>query len=375
MKFTILATFLSIIFFFGCSQDPSSVGKNLISNTDKLETKSLTIISQKSSSYPITSSNNSGTLMIGRSNDVTAEMLLQFGYFPVDTAIANSIISVKIKMFPNYSFKDTTGTLSFSIHRMSVTWNEYTFTADSLTAYDINPIDVPSIAINSRDSLIEFPLNNSIVSNWLKGGTNNGIILVPKQSSNIILGVTSYTNSTFDDRRPQVIITYQLPSDTVKTMTLKTVQDATIFSGVRPTSSDSLFYIQGGLIERGKISFYVDSIPRSAAITQAFLELKIDTLSSIFSSFTSKGIRVHDILSSDSIPRLGALSSAAIPDGNKYLIDVRSLVQQWVTGKPNYGMALRSDNEFEQVEQFAVYGFTAQAENKPKLIIKYTFRP
>ncbi|MBU2472306.1 MAG: DNRLRE domain-containing protein, partial [Bacteroidetes bacterium] len=265
MKFTLLVTFLSIIFYFGCSQDPSSVGKNLLLDSDKLMTDTLTITSEKSSSYPITTSNNSPTLMVGRSNGVVAEMLLQFGPFVVDTAIANSIISVKIKMLPNYSFKDTTGTMAVSMHRMPIPWNESTFNADSLTTYDINPIDVPSIAINSRDSLIEFPLDNSIVSNWLKGEKNNGIILVPKLSSDIILGVTSYVNSTSDDRRPQIEILYRLPADTAdKTLTLRTVQDATIFSGVRPTSSDSLFYVQGGLIERGKIFFDVDSIPKSA---------------------------------------------------------------------------------------------------------------
>lgn len=375
MKFTLLVTFLSIIFYFGCSQDPSSVGKNLLLDSDKLMTDTLTITSEKSSSYPITTSNNSPTLMVGRSNGVVAEMLLQFGPFVVDTAIANSIISVKIKMLPNYSFKDTTGTMAVSMHRMPIPWNESTFNADSLTTYDINPIDVPHFTINYKDSLIEFPVDNNIVSDWLKGVKNNGIILVPKLSSNIIFGFKSYYNSVDDDARPQVIITYQLPTDTVKTMTLRTVQDATIFSGVRPSSMDSLFYVQGGLIERGKISFDVSSIHKSVAITQAFLELKIDTLSSIFSSFTDRGIRVHDIVTADSIPKLGALSSAAKPDGNKYMIDVRSLVQQWVTGRPNYGIALRSDNEFEQVERFAVYGFSAQADSKPKLIIKYTFLP
>jgi hypothetical protein len=315
---------------------------------------------------------------VGKSNNTEAKMLLQFGTFSVDTTIANSILSVKIKLKPNYSFKDTAGVMAFSIHKMSKAWSEYNFTSDSLAgSYESTPVNTYSFNASSKDTLTIFNFDKNVVSDWLKGVANNGIILVPDAGSNMIFGFDSYYYSSISDARPQLEIVYRTASDTAdQTITIRTTQDATVFSGTRPVSTSSLFYVQGGLINRGKIKFDVSNIPRGAAITQAYLELKTDSTVSVLSSYTDYKIQVHEILKDDSTPSLSGNPVIGILSGNTFTIDIRSIVQPWVAGKPNYGIALRLNNEFTQVDRFAIFGSTAaDSTSKPKLRIQYTYLP
>jgi hypothetical protein len=377
MKLKIVLTILTALFMFGCSEDPNSVGKNVLDDQDKLKTSTDTSYATTSFAYPITSSNNSLTVMIGKSNNTEAMTLLQFGTFTVDTSIANSIISVKIKLIPKYSFKDTLGTLAFSIHKMNRSWSEYNFTIDSLPgSYDGGAIAAISMDINSKDTLTQFSFDKNLTSEWLKGSTNYGIILIPDAASNTVFGFSTKYYSGLVDERPQIEITYRRDTDTTdQTMVVRTQQDASVFSGTRPISTASLFYVQGGLINRGIIKFDTLAIPRSATITQAYLDLKVDTLESVFSTYTDYTIMVHQILANDSIPTLGGITATAALSAGAFTFDVRNIVQQWAAGKSNYGFALRSLSELVNVDKFAIYGFEAVPDSKPKLRIKYTYLP
>jgi hypothetical protein len=376
LPFSILLFFLLLI---GCTKEPNSVGKDILDdNADKLKTAADTSIAVSSSGYAVTSANNSPTLLVGKSNNTEAKMLLQFGTFAIDTTKANSIISVKIKLKPNYSFKDTVGVMAFSIHKMSNVWSEYNFTADSLAgSYESAPINTYSFNASSKDTLTIFDLDKNLVSDWLKGVANDGIILVPDAGSNVIFGFDTYYYSSASDARPQLEIVYRTATDTAdQTITLRTTQDATVFSGTRPISTSSLFYVQGGFINRGKLKFDVSNIPRGAAITQAFLEMKTDSIVSAFGSYTDYQIQVHDILKDDSIPSLSGTTATGKLSGNTFTIDIRSIVQPWVNGKANYGIAIRLYNEFTQVDRIAIFGSAAaDSTNKPRLRIQYTYLP
>lgn len=375
MKLLSISIIFIFLFIMGCSQEPNSVGKDVLGDMDKLKTDVSTNIAVSSSGYSITSANNSTTLMIGKSHATEANMLLKFGTFPTDTNLADSVISAKIKMIPNYSFKDTAGIMNFSIHEMKRSWSESSFTSDSLAgSYESTPVNTHSLNVNSKDSLTVFSLDTSLVKYWLKGNTNNGIILIPNVISNMIFGFDTYYYSAYSDTRPQLEITYLTSTDT-STLILRTIQDATIFSGTRPNSTSSLFYVQGGLISRGKIQFDVSNIPRSVTITQAFLDLKTDTLVSSLSSYSDYQILIHAISKDDTIPTLSGTTAQGKLSGNTFSIDVRNIVQLWVSGKSNYGIALRYYNEFTQVDRFAFHGSAAAETNRPRLRIQYTYLP
>lgn len=377
MKLISISSIFILLLIIGCSKEPNSVGKDVLDDMDRLKTGTDTSTAVSSSGYGITSANNSTTLMVGKANNIEAHMLLRFGTFPTDTNLANSVISARIKMTPNYAFKDTAAIIAFSIHKMLREWAEQSFTSDSLAgSYESTPVNTHSFNANSKDTLTIFPVEKNLVVEWLKGNTNNGIILIPDVSSNNIFGFDTYYYSEIDDARPQLEIIYRTETDTAdQTLTLRTIQDATIFSGTRPNSTSSLFYVQGGLISRGKIKFDVSNVPRSAAITQAFLDLKTDTLKSSLSTYTDYQIIIHDILLDDSLPQLSGMTALGKLSGNTFSIDVRNIVQQWVSGKPNYGIAVRYNYEFTQVERFAIYGSAATENNKPRLRIQYTYLP
>jgi hypothetical protein len=372
-----LSILLTLVFILGCTKDPNSIGKELLGPNDQLITDVSSDTAVASSSYSITSANNSTSLLVGKANNIEARMLLQFGTFPVDTNIANSIISAKIKMIPNYSFKDTVGIMAFTIHKMLKSWSEYSFTTDSLLAdsYETVPVNTHSLNVNSKDTLTEFSLNTNLVAECLKGNAGYGIILIPDLNSNMIFSFNTYYYSSISDGRPALEIVYRTSSDTIdQTLTLRTTQDATIFSGTRPNSTSSLFYVQGGLICRGRLNFDVSHIPKGAAITQAYLDLKSDTNASSFGSYIDYKIFVQEIFSNDSIPTLSGTTDQGTLVGDSFTIDVRNIVQKWI-GKNNYGVAIRSYNEFTQVERFAIYGVTADADKRPRLRIQYTYLP
>ncbi len=372
-----LFVIITALFFFGCSDDPSSVGKNLLPDIDNLQTGTSDLTAARTSNYSVKTSNNSTTLMVGRNVDVEAKMLLIFN-IPVDTTVANYIKSAKISMFPNYSMKDTAGFLSFKMHKMINAWQEYSYTIDSLVPGSFEQTHFQSFSgnVNSKDSLFVINFDTSVVSGWLKNtSSNKGLIFIPDQSLNYIFGVSSYYNSVNDDGRPELEIVYQTPTDTVpKVFKIRAAQDATLFSGIAPASTNNLFFVQGGLIERGKVKFDVTSIPRSATVTQAVLELTADTLQSKFSYFADKKIIIHQIIKDDTIPELGGLTSTSDLVNGKYIVDVKKIVQQWLAAKPNEGFAIRSNTEFTKVERIALRGFNS-ANDKPTLRIKYTYIP
>ncbi|MDI6804681.1 MAG: DNRLRE domain-containing protein [Bacteroidota bacterium] len=373
-----LLLLITSFLIFGCSDDPSSIGEKLLPDQDHLQTNAFNTNASYSFFYGINASNNSSTLLLGKYVGAEANMLLQFGIGIIDTSIADSILSAEIKMFQNYSTPDTVGNLNFKFHKMDYSWTDYTFTVDTLKAKGVGAfITDISKEVRTRDTLpVTFQIPLSIVQNWLKGATNNGIIFIPKPDMQNIFGFHSYYLGDLDDKRPQLIVTYRKTSDTSdKTLIFKTSQDATVFSGAPPASTSELLYVQGGLINRGKLYFKVDSIPRSSTITQAFLTVKIDTTLSKFSQFSDRQFLVHEITTQDSIPRLGSLTASNKPTADSIVIDVRRIVQKWAAGKSNFGVALRTFNEFTEFERFAVFGFNAVETKRPKLTIQYTYLP
>ncbi len=370
---------LSMILLSSCSKDPNSAGEDLLSNNEKFDSYTINLNSVSSRGYDVTASNNSSTLMIGKYQDgnnfIEAKTLIQFTTTAVDTVFLNSIITTEIKMQPIYSMPDTSGVLSFSIHKMLKSWSDYTFTIDSLNSdsYQFNSVNDYELNVNTKDTLaVKFNINVDLVKEWLKGSENYGIILIPKLNSNMVFGFRSGDLFTYDS--PELIITYQLPEDTSsKTLILKVKQDATVFSGSIVSFPKNISVIQGGLLKRVLCNFYIDTIPKASSILQANLTFYIDTNFSRFSPFSLRKILVQEVISEDSIPKLGSLSADNTVSGDSVTINIQQIVQKWVARKPNYGIALRAYNEFTEIDRIAI--FNSYSSKPPRLEIKYLRLP
>lgn len=374
LKLLILAVILS-----NCSKDPNPVGEGLLSQNDNLVSSSTILFSNSAKSYSVKASNNSTTIMVGKfsedNNYIEAKTLIQFTSTAVDTVFLNSIINCELKLQPIYSFPDTAGVLSFAVHKILKSWTDYTFTIDSLVSgfFDPNQVHEYSINVNAKDTLpVKIPIGNSLVKDWLKGSDNYGVILIPKTTSNFVLGFSS--SDLFTSDAPELIINYQLPEDTsAKTLILKVRQDATVITGDMSNFPNNLHIVHGGLLNRAIYNFSVDTIPRASTILEAKLILYVDTNYSRFSPFSLKKILVQEVATADSIPKLGALSVDNTIFGDSIILNIQQIVQKWVTRKPNYGIALRAFNEFTEVDRIAI--FNRYSSKPPRLEIKYLRLP
>lgn len=371
----LLMTFL----LSNCSKEPNSVGEDLLSNNENFISYTINLNSLSSRGYNLTTSNNSSTIMVGKyvdgNNVIEAKTLIQFTTTAVDSVFLNSIISTEIKMRQIYSMPDTSGVLSFSIHKMLKSWNDYSFTIDSLNSDSYDPVPVADYDLNvySKDTLpVKFVINSALVKNWLQGLENFGIIFIPKPNNNYVVGFKSGDLFSYDE--PELVITYQLPEDTSsKTLILKVKQDATVFSGSVQSYPNNILILQGGLIKRGVCNFSIDSIPRASSLLQANLILYVDTNFSRFSPFSLKKIQVQEIISEDSIPKLGSLAADNTLSGDSIIINIQQIVQKWIARKPNYGIALRAYNEFTEIDRIAI--FNSYSSKPPRLQIKYLRLP
>ena len=379
MKLTSLPIFiLSPLFLLvGCSEEPNSVGRNVLPPQDELTIDSLATTATSASSYRYAIPGLSNRLLLGRTADLEARTLLQFtGILSGLSGI--TIDSASLKLNINYRFKSLDGTLSFTVQQFLRPWNEGTFTWDSLTSGTVNDtIDTTFVkAITSEDSILVVRLDN-LVGKWYRNGLTSpdGIILKPAISANTIIGFASYSDgSTSLD--PELFISYH---DSVKrdSLRLRPIQRSFVANTALPTTSPYSF-VQAGVAYRGRLMFDVSALPRSASITQASMEIVVDTSMSFFGSSLHDSLGLHLILDGSTPPKLsGTLTFGRSKDTSKtiYRFDMRNVVQQWVTGRTNYGIVLRSSDETASLDRFAVYGNSAAADLRPKLKIIYTVLP
>jgi len=122
-----------IVFFSSCSEDPSSVGSFLVPADIRIHSDTLKADSSATHRFPL--SGNSSTLLLGMYQGDEARLLLQFG---IPSGYADSlVVSARVRLTPRYWFKDSLGTLDFTIHKILIPWDESKITyADTNGLYE-----------------------------------------------------------------------------------------------------------------------------------------------------------------------------------------------------------------------------------------------
>ena len=371
LAFPCLSAFISLL--FGCSEDPSSVGNTLFPKNIRLD--SLTVFSDSTATYRFRIPGNSTTLLLGRYQNYDAKLLLDFGLPSLPSGAR--MTGAKLKLIPTYWYKDSVGLLQFEVHKIQRSWSSSTTTFDSLTTdfYSLNAYNTVTRVMSPRDTLVD-TLSVGLIQEWIDSGRALGMILVPTPSSTVVYGFISYVD-LFTDIRPQLVISYML-SDTSGTDSLVYLasQDVFVADGPVPASSTQSFIVQAAIADRGFIHFDVGSIPQSATIAKADLEFVRDPLSSVRNELSYDSVFVQFVTKSGP-PPAGSFSVMATPgqeDSSVFAGDMRTIVQQWVTGAPNYGVSIRPFGEFVSFDRFAFFG-SGNTQNRPKLKIIYTYVP
>lgn len=363
--------------FTGCSEDPSSVGSAFFPPNVKLD--SLVVYADSTTTYRAPIPGNSSVLMLGRYQNYEARMLLQFGTIFLPSGVTSSnIVSASIKLIPSYWFKDSTGLLEFTVHPITRSWSSTTFTFDSTnSAFD--PIAVGLISkmmTTSHDTLVD-SISTTLVRTWVDSSQlNYGILLKPTLSCNVCNVVYGFSSilTLLEDTRPLLTVRYRVPdSTTVDSVVVATQQDMFVAYAPEVSPSSQTFIVQAGVADRGLLHFDVSNIPRSASITRADLQIVRIPLQSIRNQLSYDSVFVQYIVENSSSPK-GSTSLLAQPvaEGDSvFKADITRFVQPWVTGAPNYGIAVRAYGEFIALDRFAFYG-KADTLNRPTLRITYS---
>jgi hypothetical protein len=362
-----ISSFVLLLFtlatLHGCSKEPGPVGTALFGG--QVQFDSLSLLADSSRTYRDSISGVSENLLIGRFQDFEARTLLQFSGLPV--IAVDSIVDARITLVTQYWFGDSSGRLEYTIHRIERSWEQSRIKFDStLTLFDPSPVGRFSNIISPGDTVVD-SVSTDLVRHWMSN-PQYGIILIPTKMASTVYGFRSVVNFV-EDSRPLLVVRYR-NGGVIDSVSVRAVQYMFVATAPTPPASDQFFVVQAGLADRGLVQFDVGAIPRSATIHSAILTLTRDLSAVIPSQYASDSVLIQFVTRIDTIR--GSFAVTASRNGNpaKFSGDIRTMVQQWVTGTPNYGVAVRAYNEFLSLDRYVFSGY-GSGLNAPKLEIKY----
>ncbi len=373
--------FLILIFWVGCTDDPNDVGIGMLPPQDNLTLQKFETTAINATTYLQRITGISARLMFGKTGTLQTRSLLQFSGTPTQWNSSFVLDTAWLRFPINYRFMDSIGRFSVNLKQLLRGWSKDSLrwdstnspslvnsTSDTLFQKDILP----------SDSLIEIPVN-SFVRKWFADtlASPYGMMISPEPNCTIILGCPTTSYPT--DERPELYVVYHTVTDpTLQHLSYRPFQETFFADAVQPTTSDSLFFIQAGLSYRGKLNFALDSIPKRASITKASLDLTLNPNSAftIRNAYSTNTIVAHIAHNTDTLSLLTASATFANDTTYTLSLDVKALLQQIVSKKPDYEFILRSSGDYISLDRYAFYGITASDSTKrPRLNITYTILP
>ncbi|MGE5795950.1 MAG: hypothetical protein ACM34N_04160, partial [Ignavibacteria bacterium] len=353
-----------MIILSGCGDDPASIG------TDILKDDLINIIEKDSFADSLTQSSSyykrvlplgeSSTLLIGKNSNVESSILIKFFLSMPDsleTDLLNgniNVLSAKVLLTQVYSFGDSTASFDFSVHSTTSNWSQSSFTSDSLSFLNYDPLDVSSNRHYLNDDSLEFDLDNQLVLNWLKAqaDTNipadNGIYLKPSENAQKITGFLDPPLLTINIEKSGVYDT---------TLRFITYAEVSAVVGSVPSANSENIVIQNSVEFESKLWFDLSSLPKVAKINYAEVTLILDTTETITGSVYTKYVRANLLTDSASNSIDSNLTSAPIAvSGAVYKGEITHFVQNWVNGRDNQGMLITSAFLGEGVELLSFKG-------------------
>ncbi|MGD0339184.1 MAG: DNRLRE domain-containing protein [Bacteroidota bacterium] len=385
MKTFFVLLFIIVTFLFtisGCSDNPSSLGIDLIPQEDFLNVDTLTVYSTTErlyqSRHPLGSSQ---TIAVGRAESLEAYVLISFLSMP-DTMAGSTVNSVELTLFPNYIIGDSTGTVSFDVCELMSGWSESSFTWDSLAILPFDGTVVGSFtgAVTDSDSVV-VSISPQLISKWFSNAANilptYGLLLKPNRPAapgQVIRGFESFQGT----RIPYIRIIATQNSQ-IDTFTLSTGYDTYVVNGSPVVDPLKSIYIQPTLGYNTLLTFDVSKLPRDALIHQAIMELTSSSGYSFYSRPTTDSVLATFIVDStaqsdfyDSSPPISTRT------GNVYSMNIATMVQRWGRGFPNQGVRIKAYDDYRgsyslgTVNPFIFYNSKSDISLRPRLKILYS---
>ena len=387
--------FLFLIIFISCEEDPTSVGNELLPDDDLidflvLDSYESNIIQESKYYKEDLILGQSERLLLGKKDNLKSTALMRF-FVPITVETGKlldsnkiNIISSKVILKPNYVYGDSSSNFNFSVHKINTYWRVDDFDQDSLHLLEYEAQDLAQ-NLTITDSLITFNIDNDLVLEWMKAELDstleltNGLLFIPDEASNKILGFKSYSVSNLD-MQPEIEIEYENPGVFEDTLYASITSDVHVVEGDINVTSDGIMVLQGGLGYRSMVRFDLSSIPSNSIINKAELTLFRDLDNSYVGSRavdTLKAYLVDDFEQSTSLDSLGYFMIRR-DTLNTYKGNITGFVQRWMydednSGLSNNGVMIRLYDELESVNKFILYSSQyTDAALRPRLKVIYS---
>lgn len=368
-----------------CSDSPSSIGSNLLSqdliNVLQLDSVKDSLFQSSSVSKKVIALSNANRLLLGKKANVEAGILIKFLIYFADSTkqqLLNNEITVtsaKIEFTKNYTFGDSAAQIDYNVYKINSSWSTG-FTSDSLSLLSFDANDV-SFSKTFSDTINSFYFDNQIALSWLKANADtnlpavNGLYIKPTANSEKIIGFQAL--SVEDVPIPALKIVIQKAEVYTDTVSFFPSIDISVVSGSLPDVGTENFGIQSGLNSEARLFFDLSSLPEGIVVNYAQLTLTIDTLKTVTGSSYTNSLRVNYL--TDSVSLLIDSSFALFLDReqNTFKGSVTSYIQRALVENNNQGLLVAASDKLNGVEIFAIKGSNAiNFDERPKLQIIYT---
>ena len=223
------------------------------------------------STFKLVSAMNSTVNLVGRSGKYTASTVLAFyaTYFPNRDTV--NVISATLYLHGASFYGDSTGQLSFTVHRLNHSWNQGTLTWDSVQTDFYDPSVIRgnySGRIGLDTEQVSVDLDTAMAREWMVTPTSTeytyryGMILVPTASATVVRGFHSFENDS-TTWVPSVRLICRNVAGTVIDTTTYSLGVDTFVGNIDGLDTDTkLAYVQAGVVYRSIMNFDVSVLPK-----------------------------------------------------------------------------------------------------------------
>jgi hypothetical protein len=380
----ILFTVLNV---FSCSDDPTSIGIDLLDGdyliVSTFDTQDDTITQSSSFFKEVVPLGFSSKVLIGKRDELEATTLMNFLFFIEDSLRQDFLdgnIAVNqafIELTPNYTYTNEEAEYDFTVHEVTSNWSTG-FTSDSLDNLSFNFEDLSSNK-NFTDSIYTFDLDSDFVLQWIKNtidtslGKNNGIYIVPTMSTDKVVGFQALTATSSTAAKLKVVI--EKAGNFVDTIRAFIFADVSAIVADLPVLPPEDIGVQASTTIQSTLFYDLSKVPRNIIINKAELILTEDTLSSITGSSFNPNLAVFKITDSTDLTIDEGSGILLVKQNNTFTGNITPYITLWITNEDNEGMVIRPASLTEGLELFAIKGSEyPELSERPRLRIVYTSR-
>ena len=384
----ILLIFIISVSFLACEDEPSAIGIELLAS-DLIRVRTfdsqIDTLDQNSSYHKkVIQLGTSSKILIGKHDNIEASTLLKFIFGLADT-LKDDIIAgdlevneAWIELTTRYVYVDSNEVMDFTVHKVNNSWDPFEFTIDNLPALSYEMNDISSNK-EITDSNYIFNIDPDVILSWMKNAAdtslekNYGIYLKPVNNSGKVVGFQAFTATSSEAAKLTLVI--EKTGSYVDTINGFIFADVSVVDGDLPVLPSEDIAVQSSISVNSIITFDLSSVPDGVVINSAELIIKRDSINTRTGTSFENNLLAYFVEDSTAkeVNEGGAFKLSFIDNG--YSGDITSYVRIWINEKRNQGVILRSGNDIEGLELFALKGSNAvNFAERPRLKIVYTAR-